>query len=219
MENGGSFAFREDIMSRRAFRGQFLVSAVSALVALLALVPAAQAVPVIFTAPLDGASEAPSNASPGSGSVTVTFDLAAHTMRVEVSFAGLIGTTSAAHIHCCVAAPGTVGVATVVPSFTGFPFGVTSGVYDHTYDTTLAASFSGAFVTAHGGTAAGAEAALFAGLDAGLAYFNLHTTVFPGGEIRGFLTPVDEPAALGLFVIALAGLGLAGLGASRRRTR
>jgi hypothetical protein len=42
-------------------------------------------------------------------------------------------------------------------------------------------------VTANGGTTAGAEAALLAGLEAGQAYLNIHTTMFPGGEIRGFL--------------------------------
>jgi hypothetical protein len=52
---------------------------------------------------------------------------------------------------------------------------------------TSAASYNPAFVTANGGTTAGAEAALLAGLEAGQAYLNIHTTMFPGGEIRGFL--------------------------------
>ena len=34
---------------------------------------------------------------------------------------------------------------------------------------------------------ASAEAALFAGLRAGQSYLNIHTTTFPGGEIRGVL--------------------------------
>ena len=48
-------------------------------------------------------------------------------------------------------------------------------------------SYNLAFVTAHGGTTASAAAALLAGLEAGQAYLNIHTTMFPGGEIRGFL--------------------------------
>jgi len=40
-------------------------------------------------------------------------------------------------------------------------------------------------MSGHGGTAAGAEAALVGGLAAGQAYFNIHTSPFPGGEIRG----------------------------------
>jgi hypothetical protein len=39
------------------------------------------------------------------------FDLL--TMRVPVTFADLVGTTTASHIHCCTATPGSgnVGVA------------------------------------------------------------------------------------------------------------
>ena len=68
----------------------------------------------------------------------------------------------------------------------GFPLGVTAGTYTRTFDMTDPASYNPAFVTANGGTT-GAEAALLAGLQAGQAYLNIHTTMFPGGEIRGFL--------------------------------
>ena len=95
--------------------------------------------------------------------------------------------TTAAHIHCCISPPGNTGVATTTPTFPGFPLGVTSGSYSRTFDMTAASSYNPAFVTAHGGTTAGAAAALLAGLQAGQAYLNIHTTMFPGGEIRGFL--------------------------------
>jgi len=185
------------------------------LVAAVALIcaPAARAVPITFTALLDGASEFPPVASPGTGSTVVTFDIDAHTLRVEVDFTGLIGTTMAAHIHCCIAPSDPMpiaGVATQTPTFAGFPVGVTSGVYDNTFDTLLAASFNAAFVTATGGTVAGAEAALFAGLQAGEAYLNIHTTFAGAGEIRGFLQAqvVPEPAALAVFCLGLAAIGL-----------
>jgi hypothetical protein len=51
-------------------------------------------------------------------------------------------------------------------------------------------SYNPAFVTANGGTAASAEATLFTGIMAGHAYLNIHTTMFPGGEIEGFLKRV-----------------------------
>jgi hypothetical protein len=174
----------------------------------------AQAIPMVYTANLTGAAESPPNASPGTGFAQVEYDALTHLLRVQVDFDNLLGNTTAAHIHCCVDAPGNVGVATPTPSFPGFPAGVTAGSYDQIFDLTLASSFNGAFITANGGNPAGAEAALAAGLDAGRAYFNIHTTLSPGGEIRGFLTTVPEPATL-----PLLGLGVISLLAVRRKRR
>jgi len=49
------------------------------------------------------------------------------------------------------------------------------------------ASYNPAFVASHGGTAASSAAALLDGLKAGQSYLNIHTTMFGGGEMRGFL--------------------------------
>lgn len=169
---------------------------------------------VYYTTDLSGLNESTPTGSTGTGIVYVTIDDAAHTMRVEVSFSGLLSPTTNSHIHCCIDAPGNVGVATPLAAF--FPLGVLAGSMDVTLDTTLAASFASGFIGSSGGTAAGAEAALFAGLSAGRAYFNIHTRAFPGSEIRGFLTQVPdrvpEPST-----IALLGFGLAGIVCGRRR--
>ena len=133
-------------------------------------------------------------------------------MRVQVGFTGLLDMSSASHIHCCTAVPGTgtAGVATKTPTFPGFPLGVTSGTYDHTFDllpVTPTDTYNAAFVAANGGTVAGAEAALIAGLEAGKAYLNIHSLPdFPSGEIRGFLVAVPEPSSLLLLAGAFVGM-------------
>ncbi len=155
-----------------------------------------------YTAVLNGPNESPPSASLGTGSARVVYDSTAHTLHVNVIFSGLLGTATAAHIHCPTALPltGTAGVATQTPTFAGFPLGVTSGTYDHTFDLTLASSWSPTFITANGGTPAGAEAALSASLVAKTAYFDIHSTVSPGGEIRGFLL-VNMPLPSTLFLL------------------
>jgi hypothetical protein len=170
----------------------------------------------VYAGPLLGSSENPANASPGTGFATVTFDFDLVTMHVETSFSGLLGNVTASHIHCCTPPGSNVGVATVLPTFTGFPLGVTSGTYDHTFDMSLAASYNPAFITGHGGTVATAFNALVAGLDAGDAYLNVHTSLFPGGEIRAILVPVPEPES---YALMLAGLVATGAAVRRRHAQ
>jgi hypothetical protein len=170
---------------------------------------------IVYTTPLDGPSEAPPNASPGNGMAKITIDFDLVTMRVEESFNDLQGNVTFSHIHCCTAVPGagTIGVATTLPTFTAFPSGVTSGTYDRTFDMTDASSYNPAFVTANG-SVGGAFNALWQGLDKGTAYANIHTDMFPAGEIRGFLAPIPEPEA---YAMLLAGLAMISMLARRRR--
>lgn len=196
------------------------------IVLMLALTTAAgaRAEPILYSAVLLGPSESPPNSSPGLGFSLVQYDPDMHMLAILSGFSGLTAPVIAAHIHCCVDAPGIAGVATQVPLFPGFPTGVTSGFYDRAFDLTDASSFNPAFVTANGGTALAAELALAGGLAQGMAYFNIHTTAFPLGEIRGFLQrvggggggpgAVPEPATL-----LLVGGGAAMALVRRRRRR
>lgn len=145
-----------------------------------------------YQAVLSGPNESPPNASPGLGTAVITINTTAISMRVQATFSGLTGTTTASHIHCCTTAAhaSTAGVATTTPTFTGFPLGVTAGSYDQTFDMTLVASYNAAYITANGGTTASAYTALLAGMAAGKAYFNIHSNTFGSGEIRGFLERV-----------------------------
>jgi CHRD domain/Secretion system C-terminal sorting domain len=131
----------------------------------------------VYTVTLNGATAAPPNGSIGTGTATVT--ITGLSMRVECSFSGLTGTVSASHIHSPTAVAGS-GTAGVSVGFTGFPTGVTSGSYDMTFGITTTQK---------------------ADIAAGKAYINIHTSIFGGGEISGFLPPLPLAIDLGDFTI------------------
>jgi hypothetical protein len=97
----------------------------------------------------------------------------------------------------------------------GFPLGVTSGSFSHTYDLSVASSFDPGYLAASGGTADLARDRLLNAMrvgvandplpgDSSIAYFNIHTSFRPGGEIRGNIVPgIPEPSA---FLLLLVGL-------------
>jgi len=134
---------------------------------------------VILGATLDGAQETPPNASPGTGLGGFTFDTGTNILTWTVTFSGLIGVESDAHLHQ--GAPG-VGGSIVV----GIPLGSPS-------------MGSAAFTPAQA-----------AALLAGNIYVNLHSSAFPGGEIRGQLlvtsasTTVCEPGVGGVLACSCA---------------
>jgi hypothetical protein len=136
--------------------------------------PADAATLTCTVAPLLGASETPPNTSPAIGSSTVTLDTTANTVAFTLTVNGLTSGATAAHIHQ--APPGVAGPIRV-------PLPIPTGV---TAFTTAATAVT---------PTAGFNVADIAANPTDF-YVNVHSTTFPGGEIRGQLTGCGTPTAL-----------------------
>lgn len=189
------------------------LSGIALLLALALPASTAETATLLYRGTFSGANENPPVPSAGTGLAEVSYDDVAHMLGISVSFSGLTGPTTAAHIHVASVPGGNGGVATQVPSFVGFPLGVTAGSYAQTFDLTQSSSWNPAFITDNGGTTAGAEAALANALAGGLAYFNVHTSFAPGGEIRANLA-IPE---LSTWMAMIVGFGVMGVALRRRR--
>ena len=147
-------------------------------------------------ATLTGDAERPTmTGSPGTGTATIVFEAGKDDILYAINFSGLENIALVSHIHVGPAS----GTGPVVLPFTNMgPPNATSG------------SFSGALTNvdiinqAISGLTDIAQIAAM--IQAGNAYVNIHTSLFPAGEIRGQLSVVPEPASLLLMSAGLAGL-------------
>ena len=113
--------------------------------------------------PLSPSQEVPANNSTASGTADITYNKESHMLAYKVSWNGLTGAATMAHIH---------GTA---------PKGVNAGVKKD-LSPVLAKSMSGSFSDSVmvDGSAIKEDSLL-----SGMYYFNVHTAKYPGGEIRG----------------------------------
>jgi len=131
---------------------------------------------------LIGFEEVPANVTPATGTFSATIDETAKTITFTLTFSGLEGTTTVAHIH--------VGQFDVVGGVSAFlcgggskPACPASGTVTGTI---VAADVIGPVPQ---GVNAGDFDKLVQAIEAGKAYANVHSSRFPNGEIRGQIKP------------------------------
>lgn len=176
-------------------------------VSLLAVVGSAHAVVWGFAAPIiDGSQEVPPSGSNAYGAGSFTIDTSTWLVVGSMTLNDIISQNNgvqAAHIH-------------------NAPAGMNGGVVFDIWNNQVAGSplntGPGDIAVVWNGVLPGTEAqrqAVLAAMIAGDSYINVHTTSFPGGEIRGQIDctgVVPEPTTM-------AFLGLGALGALARKRR
>jgi hypothetical protein len=194
---GFGFSFAEVAMRVRS-------CLVGVLACLVLSTASAQAAPITFSAFLSPDQEIPAPDIPSGflpfGVAGALFDTDTNQLLVGLGWLGLTGEPTAAHIHR--ADPSTM-VGPPIIDFTPALPPMSSGMLFLPMSLTTVQATS-----------------LVDGLRDGSLYFNVHTVLNPGGEIRGNVgqvdvpptTPAPEPATLALF-----GVGLLAIGLIRRR--
>jgi CHRD domain len=120
---------------------------------------------VSFKAELNASNHLPPTNSKGTGSVTATYDTNSKVLSWKGTHSGLTGPATSAHFHGPAPAGQSAGVA----------------IWISTKGTPLPASFEGQSTLTD---------AQVADMMQGRWYINIHTALYPGGEIRGQLEPV-----------------------------
>ena len=186
-----------------------------AFVCAVALAAAAPAATVNFTSELSGANERPEPAdSPATGSATATLtgEAGLWVLTYEINYEGLSGPATVGHIHDATTPDADL------------PFTERFGPPVHDLDS-LDSPIQGEWSYADATQPLTDEHV--ENLLIGRMYINIHSDLFPAGEIRGQLLAVDEPPPPppgggnpiplpAPVLIGLVGLGAAGMGAWKR---
>lgn len=174
----------------------YRLAAVALAAALLPL--AASATTTVYSFNLSAAQEVPANMSPAAGSFQLTVNDVADTISFGMAAFNFQSAVTGAHIH--LAPAGSNG-------------GVQYSLLGNADSSGLIFAIPNSFGIAGSNKAVGSLADAINAMPWNF-YVNVHTMGNPGGEIRGQLAPIPEPATYALLAI---GLGLVGVAAKRRR--
>jgi hypothetical protein len=133
-----------------------------------AFVSAASAATVSYSTRLSGSRENPKTDSKGTGKMDATFDTKTKELKYTLTFDGLSGPATAAHLHGPATAKQNAGV--IAPLGDKNPVSPVSGMATLTDDQAKE-------------------------LQSAKVYVNVHTAANPGGEIRGQLRPLHAKKA------------------------
>ena len=164
----------------------------SLLLALVGLLPSmAEAQNKKFKTTLIGFEEVPSLSTTGIGTFDMKIDFQDSGFDYTLSYSGLVGTVQQAHTHI-----GQQGVNGGIMVFFCTNLGNgPPGTQACPQSGTISGRVTPVDVIgpAGQGIAAGEFAEVLKAIRGGAAYVNVHSTVFPGGEIRGQLVSGEKP--------------------------
>jgi len=144
---------------------------------------------VNLDATLTGSQEVPPVSTPGSGSATLTLDTDSNELSWDIIFSNLTASPTAAHFHAPAPIGSNAGVQIDIASISG----LTSPLIGTATVTDTQES----------------------GILNGLWYINIHTSTFPGGEIRGQVQQIPEPTTMASILAA----GFLGFGPLKRKLK
>jgi len=147
--------------------------------ALALAIAAPAAAQTTYVCVLSGGTEVPANATGATGNATAVLNAAQTQLSVSCQFQNLTGTYAASHIHGPAPAGANANVKWDFSAPTA-PWVFTNTNHNGTVTNFVVPGITAADVT---------------NLNAGQFYVNVHSTVFPGGEIRGQLGSSPVPGA------------------------